>query len=129
MIEKDFLEHWGIKGMKWGRRKARATGPGTGHRPKAPIKAPIKVQKRDDDHDAEKPKKSPTKPHEMDDVQLRNAINRIQMEKQYAQLTAREKSLGRKFAEDVLLGAGKQVATQYAAKYMGQGVEALLKKK
>lgn len=122
----DVLEHFGIKGMRWGKRKSRPTGPGTGHHRASPPKV---VRKPDEDDSQEKPKKPPTRPHEMDDTQLRAAINRIQMEKQYAQLTAKEKSIGRKFAEEVLIGAGKQVATQYAAKYMGQGVEALLKKK
>ena len=45
------------------------------------------------------------------------------MEKQYAQLTARETSSGKKFVKDVLTNAAKQTATQYAARYMAKGVD------
>lgn len=117
MMVDDVLSHFGIPGMRWGRRKARAAAvaPRPAQRPHVPDELPVKRTK--------------IRTSDMSDVDLRNAISRIQMEKQYAQLTAKEKTLGRKLAEEVLLGAGKQVATQYATKYLGEGVEALLKKK
>jgi hypothetical protein len=117
MMVNDVLAHFGIPGMKWGRRKARGSTVKSRvvRKPPSPGELPVK--------------KSKLRTGDMSDDDLRKAIGRIQMEKQYAQLTAKEKSVGRKLAEEVLLGAGKQVATTYAAKYMGQGVEALLKKK
>ena len=36
----------------------------------------------------------------MSDSELRNYINRMQMERQYAQLTAKEVSPGKKFVKD-----------------------------
>lgn len=117
MTANDVLVHFGIPGMRWGRRKAK---PGTTRKPRV-------VKKSTTVDDA--PIKKRVRVSDISDDDLRKAIARIQMEKQYAQLTAKEKSMGRKIVEEVLVGAGKQVATQYAAKYMGQGVEALLKKK
>lgn len=60
---------------------------------------------------------------QLSDAELRQRINRLQMEKQYAQLTARETSSGKKFVKDVLTNAAKQTATQYAARYMAKGVD------
>ena len=55
-----------------------------------------------------KEKTNPTKG--MSDVELRNRINRLQMEKQYKQLTAREKTYGRKIAGSVIGKIGNKVA-------------------
>lgn len=63
----------------------------------------------------------------MSDAELRAAINRIEMERKYASLTAKQKSAGRKFAEDVLANAAKQTATKYTAQAMTNLVEKLLK--
>lgn len=63
----------------------------------------------------------------MSDTELRAAINRIEMERKYASLTAKQKSAGRKFVEDVLANAAKQTATKYTAQAMTNLVEKLLK--
>ena len=55
-------------------------------------------------------------------------INRLQMEKQYKQLTSSEISVGRKFVQDVLTNAAKQTATNYVSKYMTKGIDAAIKK-
>lgn len=63
----------------------------------------------------------------MTDDELRKAINRIEMERKYATLTAKQKSKGRKLVEDIVGSAGKQVATKYTAKAMEKFVEKMLK--
>lgn len=100
------LQHHGIKGMKWGIRRTPAQ---LGH----PTKKSSTSQRR------EEMKK-------MSDTELRNRINRIQMEKQYMQLTAPDINPGKKFVKDVLTNAAKQTVTSYVAKYMGKGMEALI---
>ena len=55
-------------------------------------------------------------------------VNRLQMEKQYKQLTSSEISVGRKFVQDVLTNAAKQTATNYVSKYMTKGIDAVIKK-
>lgn len=64
----------------------------------------------------------------MSDSELRSKINRLQMEKQYKQLTSSEISVGRKFVQDVLTNAAKQTATNYVSKYMTKGIDAVIKK-
>ncbi len=64
----------------------------------------------------------------MSDSELRSKINRLQMEKQYKQVTSSEISVGRKFVQDVLTNAAKQTATNYVSKYMTKGIDAAIKK-
>ena len=59
---------------------------------------------------------------DMDDVELRAYLNRIQMEKQYNDINAPKKSAGQKIVNDILANAAKQVATEYVKAYMKKGV-------
>lgn len=63
----------------------------------------------------------------LSDAELRSRINRIQMERQYSQLTRSEKDKGRKIVTDILASAAKQTASQYASKYMTKGVDAIIR--
>ena len=101
------LYHHGIKGMKWGVRRTPAQ---LGHKPSKLTTSQRKTEMK-----------------KMSDTELRNRINRIQMEKQYMQLTAPEVSAGKKFVKDVLVNAAKQTATSYVSKYMNKGLEAAMK--
>lgn len=76
-----------------------------------------------DDHQKALPKKA----RDMSDKELRESINRLQMEKQYAQLTAKEKSTGRKLIESLLTESGKEIAKSYITKYGKKGIEAGVK--
>lgn len=101
------LRHYGIKGMKWG---VRRTPEQLGHKPKRTSKK----QRR-----AEMSK--------MSDSELRSRINRIQMEKQYMQLTEPEVGPGKKFVKEVFLNAAKQTASSYVSKFMKSGIEFMKK--
>lgn len=68
----DFLEHYGVPGMKWGKRKNRSSGSDSSN-----VK-PARTKKT-------KPVKADVK--KMSDKELRDKINRMQMEQQYAKLT------------------------------------------
>lgn len=103
--QENHLEQHGVKGMKWGVRKRRGSTPSNPSQPKAksaPAKqAPTKV-----------PNSFKNKPQNrrMSDAELRNRLNRLQMEKQYKELTASPK--GKSFVKEVLQDTGKQVARQ-----------------
>lgn len=109
------LYHHGILGMKWGVRRTEAQL----------ARARGKKNEASEDYNNAHTKKNVKS---MSNKELKDRIARLQMEKQYSQLTAKEKSSGLKFVTDVLSGAAKQTATNYVSKYMSKGVEAFIKK-
>jgi hypothetical protein len=78
----DFLAHYGIRGMKWGKRNNNASpAEMSTHTPfvKDPNKSPPPAKGVTD--------LSPKHIKRIPDAELRNRINRLQMETQYKQLT------------------------------------------
>lgn len=75
----DFLQHYGVLGMKWGHRKARSTSS-SNKKPKS-TKNTI----------TSKPKPKPTQ-RELSDEELRAVINRMRLEREYADLQYRASS-------------------------------------
>lgn len=87
-MTENFLEHFGVKGMKWGIRKDRKSGRGKG---------------------GTKPGKSLT------DTELKKRINRLNMEKQYSDLSKRQTSSiekGSKVVAGVIGSIGQQAITK-----------------
>ena len=118
------LQHHGIKGQKWGIRRFQ-------NKDGSLTPAGRKRQKQDNGPIHEDYSKShDTKSvKSMSDKELRDRINRLNMERQYAQLTATEKSIGRKIVSEVLLNVGKELAKDYLKNYAKKGIEELLKRK
>lgn len=86
-----FLTHHGVKGMKWGVRRARSAGVTAAPKQKKAPKPNVKA---------------------LSDDELRKHINRLQMEKQYKELSSSQSaSKGKKIAGDVLTNSGKTAAT------------------
>ena len=78
----DFLQHYGVLGMKWGKRKARSTVSSN----KKPKSTAITKPKQ-----TPKPKPKPTQ-RELSDEELRAVINRMRLEREYADLQYRASS-------------------------------------
>jgi hypothetical protein len=108
----DFLEHFGVKGMKWGVRKKRSgsSSPGSADAQRA--------------GDAKgKIKKGGTKDLSNDELQA--LVKRMELEQKYGSLNARssKKAAGKKFVAEILV----QVAKQEAAKGLGNAARLAVK--
>ena len=75
----DFLQHYGVLGMKWGHRKARSTSSSN------------KKPKTTKNTTTSKPKHKTTQ-RELSDEELRAVINRMRLEREYADLQYRASS-------------------------------------
>jgi hypothetical protein len=151
--DKEFLEHFGIPGMKWGRRKRSNEERDQAHKlakkytdsmdkklaKKASdrylqdeIRTAHKLAKKYTDSMDKKAEKSQREYEkamghpdnqkkieikrkrlkDMSNAELKELNNRLQLEKQYKDLTKGEKSAGRKFAEDILKEIGKELVKE-----------------
>ena len=75
----DFLQHYGVLGMKWGHRKSRNNDSSN------------KKPKSTKNTTTSKPKPKPTQ-RELSDEELRAVINRMRLEREYADLQYRASS-------------------------------------
>lgn len=113
----DELQHHGILGMKWGiRRFQNADGSLTSAGEKRYNKKAASEKKK---------AKSTKNPKKMTDAELKERINRLQLEKQYTQLSKKEVSAGRKFVTNVVVAAATGVAVARLSKYMNRGLDAV----
>ena len=77
----DFLQHYGVLGMKWGHRKAKSNVSSN------------KKPKSTKNTTTSKPKHKPkTTQRELSDEELRAVVNRMRLEREYADLTYRASS-------------------------------------
>lgn len=107
------LYHHGILGMRWG---VRRTPEQLGHRTNN-----SQVVRKRTTSDSAGTKGSSSggvkkTTHMMTDEELRSAINRLQLEKQYKDLTKTEVSAGKKWVMSVLSDGTKKAATNYVNK-------------
>lgn len=100
----EFLEHFGILGMKWGRTKGGSSS-GTSTSSTEP-----KEDKRSADY-KQKQMLRKKKPSEMTNKEIQELTTRLQLERSYKELTKTDVSPGKKFIKNLLLGAAKQQTT------------------
>ena len=97
----DIVEHYGIKGMKWGVKKADAPPEHNDARGKREVKEAVKKGKV----------------KSVSSADLRKAIDRMQLEQNYKRLAVNEQSPIVRFIQSTLLEIGKrEVQTQLAKK-------------
>lgn len=109
MTKDEYLKHYGIPGMRWGKRKGNVTITTPGHA------------------DYEKTKSMRSKStHELSNADLKDLNNRLQLERQYKDLTKKEKSKGEKFVTSVLEASGKTVATALVTRALNNMIKKAL---
>lgn len=119
-MENNELKHWGVKGMRWGvRRYQNKDGTLT------PLGKKREAAKDNDSNGESKNAKAKTRPKkisEMTDAELREKIQRLELEKRLKDLgvdDAKSKSEeAKKFVSEVLKDSGKDLAKQ-VVKHLG----------
>ena len=116
----DFLAHYGIPGMRWGKRKGSSS-----------VSTSKKSTKSTKSSDAfsksSKNETTKSKVSKISDTELKKRVARLNLEKQYLDLTKPKQSAGKKFVTSVLNDASKQLATKYAVKYGTEYIEKAIK--
>jgi hypothetical protein len=114
----DFIQHFGVKGMKWGVRRDRGGSP-----------HPVSADAHATAHHLATVKAHGT--GALSNEELKHLVTRLGLEEQHGRLNPKQVSTGQKIVSE-LLGVGsnvaKQQATSYASKYAAQGIEHLITK-
>lgn len=124
------LNHSGIFGMKWGiRRYQNSDGTLTeeGKRRKRAAYAERTAAERDDDYGTENARSAPKSPREMTDDELRQAINRLKLEKEYRDLSAQTVAKGKTATEKLISTLGTIAAVAAPIKIIADSVGAVQK--
>ena len=126
------LYHFGIKGMRWGVRRYQNQDGSLTNAGKKRLKKGHASNEENDSSNKSSTKSSLTKTVEdMSDDELRQAINRLQLEQQYKNLSPKNVSKGKKFVDtvknDVLKPAAIDMGKQVAKSLITKGVNSLIK--
>jgi hypothetical protein len=113
--DNDILEHYGVMGMHWGQHKARIT------QVVAKLRKPKTTGPDNPDHFNGKPTVNT-----LSNTELKARINRLNLEKQYKQLTTKEVSKGEKYIKDQLAAGMKDPIKNFISQYAGKALALLV---
>lgn len=94
----DFLEHYGVKGMRWGVRKASGGGAKPARNSSTRGSSPGTRT-----YDAKK----------LNNRELKKVVERMKLEQEYARLNQPKKKKGENFVSKTLKSEGGKIAKQY----------------
>lgn len=120
----DYIAHYGVKGMKWGRRKSDSSGGGS--------KSSQKGEKRPTTSPDAKKAKGLQKSVDnkgvghLSNKELQDVITRMELQQKYDKLSKKGSRVesGKNFIADILTDAAKNVATAYVEDLMKGGARA-----
>lgn len=101
----DSMYHFGVMGMRWGRKRSK--------KPKGPSSEEHQI----------KESLSKKQLRELSNADIKKLTERLQLEKQYRELTKKQMSPGKKFVRDLLINQGKQLLTEYITKNGISGIK------
>ena len=120
----DFIEHFGVKGMKWGRRKAESSSSSTSS-------SSPKSRMSEDARTASNAKNKMAKSgiDALSNKELQGLVNRMNLEQQYSRLTDQPAKVnaGKKFTQDLIANTAKNAVQEVAKNYAKKGVELAVK--
>lgn len=138
-MERSELKHWGIKGMKWGvRRYQNKDGSLTPAGKKRYSDGSTNSSSTSkSSQTSQQPKKKTVS--EMSDQELRDAVNRLRLEQDYAKLNPEKVSRGKKFVDNLLdetlsgvargAGSASAIAVTSLGKILGEQLEKAAREK
>lgn len=124
MDVEEFLEHHGIKGMRWGVRRSnpsgKSSGSSTGGHSSDAARA-VELHSR---------VKTSGGTHTLSNQELQHLVTRLNLEQQFSRLTtqAKKSNPAAKFIKETLAAVGKQQAAKLAADATAKAVGHALKR-
>lgn len=119
------LNHYGVRGMKWGVRKSSRVTSND-------LKAKRRKAKDDDDEGEEHEDYKRTIERKslksMSTAEIKKINERLDAEKSFMEKTKREESVFEKKAKEVLTNVATNAATKFISEYANRGVDALIGK-
>lgn len=119
------LCHYGVLGMKWGRRRYQNKDGTLTAAGKKRYSDSSSDTKADSSESSSKPKKKSLS--EMSDDEIRDKIKRMELEKRYSDLSPKQVSKGKEMAKKILERSTENIGTQLATYAMGAGVNYIAK--
>lgn len=116
------LAHFGVMGMKWGKRKGGVASKG-------PMPKPGTTHQSHDSANADVAKHK-VKAHgtkSLSNKELQDLVNRMNLEQQYSKLNTEKKQAGKDFAVKILKDSGQEIAKSYVKQFAKQGIELAVK--
>lgn len=118
----DWLEQYGVLGMRWGVRK---DDKGSGRRA---TRAEKRAQKKESKKNSESSSKVSRKVEDMSDDELLSAITRLERERRFRDLTGADQKRGESMLKSIAKNSFKNAATSVGTKYLEKAINVNLNK-